>query len=87
MGMIKKFNEWINESYSSVRTLTNNIYQAIVDAGLGSNFNKPEYNDESPWLTAQADAYDFEITDEVDCNPIQINTLTITINNNIISPT
>ena len=69
MGMIKKFNEWINESYSSVRTLTNNIYQAIVDAGLGSNFNKPEYNDESPWLTAQADAYDFEITDEVDCIP------------------
>lgn len=69
MGIIKKFNEWINESYSSVRTLTNNIYQAIVDAGLGSNFNKPEYNDESSWLTAQADAYDFEITDEVDCIP------------------
>ena len=68
MGTIKKFNEWINESYSSVRTLTNNIYQAIVDAGLGSNFNKPEYNDESPWLTAQADAYDFEITDETPIN-------------------
>jgi len=69
MGIIKTFSEWINESSSSVRTLTNNIYQAIIDAGLGSNFNKPEYNDESPWLTAQADAYGFEITDEVDCIP------------------
>lgn len=69
MGIVKKFNEWINESYSSVRPLTNNIYQTIVDAGLGSNFNKPKYNDESPWLTAQADTYDFEITNEVDCIP------------------
>lgn len=69
MGIIKTFSQWLNESSSSVRTLTNNIYQAIVDADFGSNFNKPEYNDESPWLTAQADAYDFEITDEVDCIP------------------
>ena len=69
MGIIKTFSEWLNESSSSVKTLTNNIYQAIVDADFGSNFNKPEYNDESPWLTAQADAYDFEITDEVDCIP------------------
>ena len=69
MGIIKTFSEWLNESVSSVRTLTNNVYQAIVDAGLGSNFNKPEYNDESSWLTAQADAYGFEINDEVDCIP------------------
>lgn len=69
MGIIKTFSEWLNESSSSVRTLTNNIYRAIVDAGLGSNFNKPEYNDESSYLTAQADAYGFEITDEVDCIP------------------
>ena len=69
MGIIKTFSEWLNESVSSVRTLTNNVYQAIVDAGLGDNFNEPEYNDESPWLTAQADACGFEITDEVDCIP------------------
>ena len=69
MGIIKTFSQWLNESVSSVRTLTNNVYQTIVDAGLGDNFNEPEYNDESPWLTAQADAYDFEITDEVDCIP------------------
>lgn len=69
MGIIKTFGEWLNESSSSVRTLTNNVYQAIVDADFGSNFNNPEYNDESPWLTAQADAYGFEITDEVDCIP------------------
>ena len=69
MGIIKTFSEWLKESSSSVRTLTNNIYQAIVDAGLGSNFNEPEYNDESSYLTAQADAYGFEITDEVDCIP------------------
>ena len=69
MKTIKTFSEWLNESYSSVRTLTKNIYQAIVDADFGSNFNKPEYNDESSWLTAQAAAYDFQITDEVDCIP------------------
>lgn len=69
MGIVKKFNEWINESVSSVRTLTDNIYQAIVDAGLGDNFNEPEYDDESSYLTAQADAYGLEITDEVDCIP------------------
>ena len=50
MGIVKTFNEWLKESFSSVRTLTNNIYQAIVDAGLDSNFNKPEYNDESSYL-------------------------------------
>ena len=69
MGIIKTFSQWLNESVSSVRTLTDNVYQAIVDAGLGDNFNEPEYNDESPYLTAQADAFGFEITDEVDCIP------------------
>ena len=69
MGIVKKFNEWLNESVSSVKSLTDNIYQALVDAGLGDNFNAPEYNDESSYLTAQADSYGFGITDEVDCIP------------------
>ena len=66
MGIIKTFSQWLNESSSSVRTLTDNVYQAIVDAELGDNFYEPKYNSESPFLTAQADAYGFEITDEVD---------------------
>ena len=70
MGIIKTFGEWINESASSVKSLTDRVYQAIIDAGLGDNFHEqPSYNDESSYLTAQADAFGYEITDEVDCIP------------------
>ena len=75
MGIIKTFGEWINESASSVKSLTDRVYQAIVDAGLGDNFMQPQYNAESPWLTSQADAYGFDIDAEVDCIPFAENSV------------
>lgn len=75
MSIVKKFNEWVNETYGPVKNITNDVYQAIVDAGLGDNFMRPQYNTESPWLTAQADTYGFDIDAEVDCIPFAENSI------------
>ena len=75
MSIVKKFDEWINEAYGPVKNITNDVYQAIVDAGLGDNFMQPQYNTESPWLTAQTDAYGFDIDSEVDCIPFAENSI------------
>ena len=56
MGIIKTFSEWLNQSVSSVRTLTNNVYQAIVDAGLGDKeitLNNGKTDDGEEWNSIQ----------------------------------
>ena len=54
MGYIKTFSEFINESFSPIKDLANNIYAAL-EKGYSGNFGKPMRDDETPYLASVAD--------------------------------
>ena len=56
MGQIKTFSEFINESFSPIKDLANNIYMTL-EKDYAGNFHKP-LKGESPHLSANSEVWE-----------------------------